>query len=129
MVDSLPTLPAANIPDLWGVVANHKDGDKKMRPGAQCWLYSPNPGDGYERNGMRCRSRGGRLINIWIKAAKLVDWRVKWIPPEVRKPYVYPMFDTREKADAYLAAMQIRRFDGQDQVETQPGPSDSPDPG
>lgn len=128
MEDDATEIPKAGIADLWGIVANHRDGDKKMSPGAQCWLYSPNPGDGFERNGMRCRSRGSRWINIWIRAKKLVNWRVKWIPPEVRKPYVYPMFDTSEKAAAYLVNMDLWRFDGQDKAEAQPGPVEGPDP-
>ncbi len=96
--------------DAFGIVCNHKIGSKAIAQGAQVWLYIPSRGSGFERNFMTARSKGGRWIMIWIKNAKLENWRVKYIPPDLRnKTHKFP---TRQAAQAYLNEMQaLFRFD------------------
>lgn len=73
-----------DIADAWGIVANHREGDKICRPTAQCWIMWTNPGGGFDRNMMVVRSRGGRWVKKWMRADRLTNWRIKWVPPELR---------------------------------------------
>lgn len=93
-----------DIPDVWGIVANHRDGDGICRPSAQCWIMWTNPGGGFDRNMMVVRSRGGRWIRKWMRADRLENWRVKWVPPGLRGTAM-DLAD-REEVERVLARMQ-----------------------
>lgn len=99
-----------DVPDAWGIIANHRNGDNAIPPGAQCWLFISNPGSGYETNQMYCRSRGSRWICKWVKADRLENWRVKWVPPGIREGiegvFEYATYPTKEAAQAQLDSMK-----------------------
>jgi hypothetical protein len=76
--------PHLNLPDAWGIMANHRDGDNICSPKAQCWIMWTNPGGGFDRNMMVVRSRSGRWVRKWMRTDRLENWRVKWVPPILR---------------------------------------------
>lgn len=91
--------------DAWGVVGNHRDGEKIIAKGAQCWIDYFNGGSGCDRNPMYLRSRSGRWIRKYVRADWIKDWRVKWIPVHLR-PFVQCYTD---KAEAEQEAARMKQ--------------------
>lgn len=98
---------AAALVDAFGFVASHREGtsaipgaDNRNNDGAQCWIIWWNNGHGFERNLMRCRSRGSHWINIWQPANRLQNWRVKFVPPGLREHVMH--FPVRVQAEEHL---------------------------
>jgi hypothetical protein len=62
-----------------------------------------NPGGGFDRNMMVIRSRSGRWVQKWMRADRLENWRVKWVPPALRG--VVMDIKHREEAERILKRM------------------------
>ncbi|MFW6116916.1 MAG: hypothetical protein ACOC6F_04235, partial [bacterium] len=58
--------PEDNLKDRWGVVANYI-GDGKISAGAKCWVLLTNHHHAFDRVKVRCKSRGGRKIEAWVR--------------------------------------------------------------
>lgn len=99
------------LDDAFGIAANMRAGTKhiagddgrNMR-GGQCWIEWLNNGWGCRRNPMLARSRGARWISIWLRAGDMQEWRVKFIPPELRGRVL--TFGTRAQCQAELDRIQ-----------------------
>lgn len=49
---------------------------------ARAYLVTPNPGWGNDRIFVLVKSRGGRWVSKWESIIRLINFRVKTIPPE-----------------------------------------------
>lgn len=84
-------------------------------PGGLCWIIFPNwrgtaaipP---YRQNEMLCQSSDGATwVRLYVDAAELVNWRVKWIPPEMRA-HIGLRFQSRRDGWQSKCLDAVRRF-------------------
>jgi hypothetical protein len=71
--------------DCYAIVANIRKTDGSLRSGAKCWLVGGQNGDGAERFKWRGVSRGGRVITKWAPTKSFQNFRVAWVPDEMRR--------------------------------------------
>lgn len=90
----------------WGVKVNIAEPRSAMRTGALAWVFLTNKGWGGERLCVLARSRGGRLIQTWIGAKRLTNFRAAWIPVHLRDRVA--AWETREAADEWAKRVQGR---------------------
>lgn len=86
---------------------NYAEGTSIARPGARAYVARGLAGNGYERIPILVRSRGGRWVRKWERSDRLIDFRVKTLPPE------HPMYPRIELLDGrwaeeFCAVMQPR---------------------
>jgi len=87
----------------YGVKANVRAPHRFLRFGALCWLANTNSGSGNERFQVSGMSRDGRIVQTWIDARDLENFRAGWFP-EGREGSKFP-FDTREQAQEWAEAV------------------------
>lgn len=72
------------------IQCNYVEGTKITPAGARAYLSLTNPGNAHDRIMVLVRSRGARWVRKWENTARLVDFRVKVLPPE------HPLYDHRD---------------------------------
>lgn len=87
---------------MFGVKANVRAPHRFLRFGALCWLVLTNPGGGNDRFQVRGMSRGGRMVETWVDARDLTNYRAGWVHDDAQD--VFP-FETREAAQEWADAM------------------------
>jgi hypothetical protein len=78
------------LPDLRVIQCNYAEGTKIAAEGARAYLVGTNPGNANDRVEVLVRSRGGRWVRKWEDVRRLVDFRVKTLPPE------HPLYGHRD---------------------------------
>lgn len=90
---------------MWGVKANLREACKYARAGALCWIININPGWGSERVVVLMRSRGGRLIEIWVTMKRLTNLRAAYMPPHVQRRFGWH-FNTKDEAQRWAKGVE-----------------------
>jgi hypothetical protein len=93
--------------DLWAVACNYREATKTVRDGARAYLVWTTGGMGYQSQQVRVRSRGGRWITKWDRAARLTNFRAACVmasDPLYRDRQV-ELYLTRAAAEARAAEM------------------------
>lgn len=78
------------------IAANHVGG-KVFAAGAKVTVLDPNRGNGGENMYVRGHSRGGRVVDMWVRGKQLYNFRPRWAP---KPDWVF--YDSR--VEAQLAA-------------------------
>jgi hypothetical protein len=68
-------------PDRYVIQCNYAEGTRIAPGGARAYLVLANPGNYHDRIIIKVRSRGGRWVEKWERIERLIDFRVKVLPP------------------------------------------------
>lgn len=72
----------SELRDRYAIQCNYREATRVAVAGARAYLVCGNPGNGHDRVFVKVRSRGNRFVTKWEATGRLIDFRVKTIPPE-----------------------------------------------